>query len=128
MRGYIFSGALPAGQASVAIAALEVLEQEPALVQRLQANTIHYLQGLKRLGFDTAKSVTPIVPVMTRNDETALEMTRLCRAEGLLVVPVCYPAVPMDAPVCAPASRRSRPEMNSISPSTFSHAPGAVPA
>jgi 8-amino-7-oxononanoate synthase len=97
-RGYIFSGALPAGQASVAIAALEVLEQEPSLVQRLQANTIHYLQGLKRLGFDTAKSVTPIVPVMTRNDETALEMTRLCRADGLLVVPVCYPAVPMDAP------------------------------
>jgi 8-amino-7-oxononanoate synthase len=97
-RGYIFSGALPAGQASVAIAALEVLEQEPALVQRLQANTAHYLQGLKQLGFDTAKSVTPIVPVMTRNDDTALEMTRLCRADGLLVVPVCYPAVPMDAP------------------------------
>ena len=69
-RGYIFSGALPAGQASVAIAALEVLEQEPALVQRLRANTAHYLQGLKQLGFDTAKSVTPIVPVMMRNDET----------------------------------------------------------
>jgi 8-amino-7-oxononanoate synthase len=97
-RGYIFSGALPAGQASVAIAALEVLEREPELVARLQANTTHYLQGLKQLGFDTAKSVTPIVPVMTRNDETALEMTRLCRSDGLLVIPVCYPAVPMDAP------------------------------
>jgi 8-amino-7-oxononanoate synthase len=97
-RGYIFSGALPAGQASVAIAALEVLEQEPALVERLRANTAHYLRGLKQLGFDTAKSVTPIVPVMTRTDEIALEMTRLCRNDGLLVVPVCYPAVPMDAP------------------------------
>ncbi len=97
-RGYIFSGALPAGQASVAIAALEVLEQEPELVQRLRENTVHYLRGLKSLGFDTAKSVTPIVPVMTRNDDTTLEMTRLCRADGLLVIPVCYPAVPMDAP------------------------------
>ncbi len=97
-RGYIFSGALPAGQASVAIAALEVLEQEPALVARLQANTSYYLRGLKQLGFDTAKSVTPIVPIMMRDDETALEMTRLCRADGLLVIPVCYPAVPMDAP------------------------------
>lgn len=97
-RGYIFSGALPAGQASVAIAALEVLEQEPALVERLRTNTAHYLRGLKELGFDTAKSVTPIVPVMTRTDEIALEMTRLCRNDGLLVVPVCFPAVPMDAP------------------------------
>ncbi len=97
-RGYIFSGALPAGVASVAIAALEVLEREPALVQRLQANAAHYLQGLQQLGFDTAKSVTPIVPVMTRNDEITLEMTRLCREGGLLVIPVCYPAVPMDAP------------------------------
>ncbi len=97
-RGYIFSGALPAGQASVAIAALEVLQREPELVQRLQQNVKHFLSGLHALGFDTAKSVTPIVPLMTRNDEITLEMTRICRSEGLLVIPVCYPAVPMDAP------------------------------
>ena len=35
---------------------------------------------------------------MTRNDETTLEMTRICRSRGLLVVPVSYPAVPADAP------------------------------
>ncbi len=97
-RGYIFSGALPAGQASVAIAAIEVLEREPELVTQLQRNVTHFISGLKKLGFDTAKSVTPIVPVMTHNDETALEMTRICRSEGLLVIPVCYPAVPMDSP------------------------------
>jgi 8-amino-7-oxononanoate synthase len=97
-RGYIFSGALPASQASVAVAALEVLEREPGLVTRLWENLEHYLTGLQDLGFDTAGSVTPIVPVMTRNDEITLEMTRLCRAEGLLVIPVVFPAVPMDAP------------------------------
>jgi glycine C-acetyltransferase len=97
-RGYIFSGALPAGQASVAIAALEVLEQEAELVGRLWQNVERYSSGLKQLGFDTGKSVTPIVPVMTRNDEIALEMTRQCRSQGLLVVPVCHPAVPADAP------------------------------
>jgi glycine C-acetyltransferase len=97
-RGYIFSGALPAGQASVAIAALEVLEREPELVAQLLVNVEHYINGLKSLGFDTAKSVTPIVPVMTQNDSLTLEMTRICRSEGLLVIPVCYPAVPADAP------------------------------
>lgn len=97
-RGYIFSGALPASQASVAVAALEVLEREPELVTQLWERLEHYLTGLQDLGFDTGASVTPIVPVMTRNDEITLEMTRLCRAEGLLVIPVVFPAVPMDAP------------------------------
>ncbi len=97
-RGYIFSGALAASHAAVAIAAVEVLEREPELVRQLQRNVTHYLSGLTALGFDTAKSVTPIVPIMMGNDETALEMTRLCRDEGLLVIPVCYPAVPMDSP------------------------------
>ena len=97
-RGYIFTGALPAGQASVAIAALEVLEREPELVSRLWENVRHYMSGLHELGFDTAASETPIVPVMTRTDEITLAMTRLCRAEGLLVIPVCFPAVPMDSP------------------------------
>jgi 8-amino-7-oxononanoate synthase len=97
-RGYIFSGALPAGQTSVAIAALDVIEQEPELVERLWRNVWHFINGLKKLGFDTAKSVTPIVPLMTRNDELTLEMTRLCRNDGLLVIPVAFPAVPLDAP------------------------------
>jgi glycine C-acetyltransferase len=97
-RGYIFSGALPAGQASVAIAALDVIEHEPELVAKLWRNVDHYLTGLKKLGFDTANSITPIVPVMTRTDEITLAMTRICRELGVLAVPVCYPAVPADAP------------------------------
>jgi glycine C-acetyltransferase len=97
-RGYIFSGALPAGQASAAIAALEIIEREPERVRRLWENVAYYLNGLKAAGFDTAKSQTPIVPVMTKTDKITLEMTRICRAEKLLVIPVCFPAVPMDAP------------------------------
>jgi len=97
-RGYIFSGALPACQASVAVAALEVLEQQPELVDRLRTNAERFRTGLLERGFATTTSTTPIIPVMTRNDETTLEMTRICRAAGLLVVPVCFPAVPIDAP------------------------------
>jgi glycine C-acetyltransferase len=89
---------LPACQASVSIAALEVLEQKPELVEQLWRNVERYLSGLKKMGFDTASSETPIVPVMTRNDQITLEMTQICRSQGLLVIPVCFPAVPVDAP------------------------------
>lgn len=97
-RGYIFSGALPAAQAGVAIAAIDLVEREPQLIRQLWENVDRYLTGLKDLGFDTGTSVTPIIPVMTRTDEITLEMTRLCRADGLMVIPVCFPAVPQDAP------------------------------
>jgi 8-amino-7-oxononanoate synthase len=97
-RGYIFSGALPACQASVSIAALEVLEEKPELVEQLWQNVDRYLTGLKQIGFDTAGCTTPIVPVMTRDIDTTMEMTRICRERNLLVVPVCFPAVPMDSP------------------------------
>jgi 8-amino-7-oxononanoate synthase len=97
-RGYIFSGALPTAQTATAIAALEVIEREPKLVADLRANVEYYVRGLKRLGFDIGNTVTAVVPVMTRNEELTLEMTRLCRANGLFVVPVAFPAVPLNAP------------------------------
>jgi 8-amino-7-oxononanoate synthase len=97
-RGYIFSGALPACQAAVSIAALEVLEQKPELVEQIWQNVDRYVGGLNKLGFDTGACQTPIVPIMTGDDVKTLAMTGLCRAEGLLVVPVCFPAVPVDAP------------------------------
>jgi 7-keto-8-aminopelargonate synthetase-like enzyme len=50
---------LPACQASVAIAALEVMEQKPELVEQVWANVDRYLAGLKKIGFDTGSSSTP---------------------------------------------------------------------
>ena len=97
-RGYIFSGALPSVYANVAIAALEVLRREPERVAQIWENLEYYLSGLKRLGFDTGTCETPIVPIMTGSNDATMAFTQVCRKEGLLVAPVCYPAVPMDAP------------------------------
>jgi glycine C-acetyltransferase len=96
-RGYIFSGALPTAQVNSSIAALEVIEQEPEWHRRLWVNREYYVAGLRALGFDIGLSQTPIVPIITRDDERVLEMTRLCRDAGLLVVPVAFPAVPRNA-------------------------------
>jgi 7-keto-8-aminopelargonate synthetase-like enzyme len=53
--------------------------------------------GLKALGFSTFKSETAIVPIACGADEKAIEMTALCRQSGLYIVPVFYPAVPMNS-------------------------------
>jgi 8-amino-7-oxononanoate synthase len=97
-RGFIFSAALTPAQTGAAIGALETIEREPQIVTRLHENVEYYLTGLRSLGFDIGKSVTAIVPVMTKNEQITLEMTHYCRERGLMVVPVAFPAVPLNAP------------------------------
>ncbi|HMP91058.1 MAG TPA: aminotransferase class I/II-fold pyridoxal phosphate-dependent enzyme [Kiritimatiellia bacterium] len=97
-RGYVFSVAMPPPQAAAAHAALDILETEPERVARLWANRERFTSGLKQLGFHTFGSETPIVPIATHTEEQTLDMTKYCRDNGLFVVPVFYPAVPMNAP------------------------------
>ena len=96
-RGYLFSSALPAPQIAAASAAIDVMMREPERVENLREIVKLYLDGLKELGFDTYKSETAIVPIACGADDRALEMTALCREAGLYIVPVFYPAVPMNA-------------------------------
>src|SRR6188768_2377630 len=63
-RPFLFSTSHPPGVAAACLAAIEVLEDEPELIERLWENTRHFKAGLQRLGFDTGASETPITPVI----------------------------------------------------------------
>lgn len=97
-RGYIFSGALTNPQVAAAIAAIDVLEQEHEWVEKLREIRDYYVSRLRQLGFDLGDTQTPIVPIMTKNEALTIEMTARCRQMGLMVVPVAFPAVPLNAP------------------------------
>ncbi len=94
-RGFVFSAALPPAVTAACTAAFGVIEREGAERNRiLQRNVRYFLDGLKALGFDTGVSVTPIVPIMTWDDDRAMLMTRYCQENGVFVLPVLSPAVP----------------------------------
>ncbi len=94
-RGFIFSAALPPAVAAACKAGFEIIETEGVERNRiLTRNVDHFLGGLKRLGFDTGVSVTPIVPIMTYDDNKAMIMTKYCQDNGIFVLPVLSPAVP----------------------------------
>lgn len=97
-RAFIFSGALPPPQTAAAVAALEVLADEPWRVTTLQENARRYRDGVRALGFDTLQSTTPIVPIQCRSESTAYAMTRACQEGGLFVAPIVAPAVPARSP------------------------------
>jgi len=93
-RAFVFSAALPPPVCAAAIAALEVIQEEPERRHALQRNVEHFIGGLKARGFDTARSQTPIVPIIVGSDERAYQMTSLMQKSGIFVMPVVSPAVP----------------------------------
>ncbi len=94
-RAFIFSAALPPAVAAACKAGFEVIEREGVERNRiLRRNVEHFIGGLKARGFDTGVSVTPIVPIMTYDEEKAFLMTKYCQEHGIFVLPVLPPAVP----------------------------------
>ncbi len=93
-RAYIFSAALPPAQAAAAKASFEVILDEPWRVEKLNANTKQFIEGLQARGFDTLNTETAIVPVLCGDDESAFTMTREAHHNDTFVLPVVSPAVP----------------------------------
>ena len=63
-RPFLFSTSQPPGVVASCIAAIDVLEQEPEIIDRLWENTRFFKQKLTDLGFNTGHSETPITPVI----------------------------------------------------------------
>lgn len=95
---YIFSAALPPPCAEIAIAALDIIDREPDLVQRLRSNIEAYIDELKNQGFSLVSHGTPVVPLVCRDEALTYDFALRARAAGLFVVPVTHPAVPIHSP------------------------------
>ena len=95
-RPFIFSASIPPANAAAAIAALEIIKSEPERIQRLRDISCYMRQGFRKLGipiYEANSEITPIVPVMTNENEPTLVVTRMLREEGVYVNPVLSPAV-----------------------------------
>lgn len=93
-RAYIFSAALPPAQAAAANESFKVILDEPWRIQKLQANTDQFINGIKKRGFDTLRTTTAIVPIICGSDERAFLMTREAQHHDVFALPVVSPAVP----------------------------------
>jgi glycine C-acetyltransferase len=93
-RPFLFSTSHPPSVAATCLAAFEVLDEEPQLVEKLWANTRFFKEGLKRLGFNTGVSETPITPVMVGDAALAHEFSRQLFQEGVFAQGIGFPTVP----------------------------------
>ena len=93
-RPFLFSTSHPPAVAASCLAAFEVLEEEPALIEQLWQNTRFFKAGLTRLGFDTGASQTPITPIMVGQGELAMKFSDQLFKEGVFAQGIGYPTVP----------------------------------
>jgi 8-amino-7-oxononanoate synthase len=93
-RAQMFSASLPPASVAAASAALDIVAEDPGLLERLWKNTRKMLDGYKTLGFDTGTSETPIIPVLIKDTAKTYQMCSLLFEEGVFVNPVVSPAVP----------------------------------
>lgn len=93
-RPFLFSSATTPADTAACIAAVELLERSTELVDRLWKNTHYFKEQMVRLGFDTGRSQTPIVPIMLGEAQLAQEFSRRLFEEGVFAMAIGYPTVP----------------------------------
>ncbi|MCC7358582.1 MAG: glycine C-acetyltransferase [Anaerolineales bacterium] len=93
-RPFLFSSALTVPDTAACLAALAILEDSTALVDRLWANARYFQAALRQLGFDTGLSTTPITPIMLGEAPLAQQFSRALLTEGVFAMALGFPTVP----------------------------------
>ncbi len=93
-RPFLFSSAVTPADAAACIAAVDILEESEELVQKLWSNADYFKAEMKKLGFDTGQSATPITPVMLGEAPLAQQFSRELFDAGVFAMALGFPTVP----------------------------------
>jgi glycine C-acetyltransferase len=95
-RPFLFSTSHPPSVAATCIAALDVLLEEPEIIDRLWDNTRFFKEGLQALGFNTGASESPITPVIVGDGALAMKLSDRLFTEGVFAQGIAFPTVARD--------------------------------
>ena len=93
-RPFIFSTSPPPAVVAASIAAVDVLMEEPEIIERLWENTRFFKAGLHAIGFNTGASDGPITPVIVGESAAALHFSARLFEEGVFAQGMAFPIVP----------------------------------
>ena len=93
-RSMMFSAALPPASVASIIKAIDIIETEPERIKRLWDNSKYLLERFKAMGFDTAETKTPIIPIIIGDNIKTFTLWKDLYEHGLFTNPVVSPAVP----------------------------------
>lgn len=92
-RPFLFSSAMTVPDVAACLAGVDLLEASTEQVDRLWSNATFFKGEMKKLGFDTGRTETPIVPVMLGEAPLAQQFSRRLFEEGVFAMAIGYPTV-----------------------------------
>ncbi len=104
-----YSTALAPCLAAAALAALELLQQDPGLGQTLLNRAERWRCGLAAAGWQRPEGTGPVLPLLVGNDGAALALQAQLERDGLLSVAIRPPTVPEGTSRLRLVLRRSLP-------------------
>jgi glycine C-acetyltransferase len=96
-RPYLFSNTLPPAVVMGSLAAFDLLENDPGIVQRLRDNTAYFRSQLTARGVKVREGIHPIVPILIGDTAKAIAMSGELLQRGIYVSGFGYPVVPQGA-------------------------------
>jgi 8-amino-7-oxononanoate synthase len=93
-RTYVFSTAQPAAVSAAAIAALDIIRNEPQRRVQLLAMAGDLRARLRELGWDTGQSASQIIPLIVGAPEMTMRLAGRLREAGFFVPGIRPPTVP----------------------------------
>lgn len=93
-RTLIFSASMPPAAVATVSTAVDILEQEPERLERLWRNVRKMKSAFDKLGFNTGRSQTPIIPIHIGEDLKCFQFWKMLFDNGVFANPVISPAVP----------------------------------
>ena len=93
-RPFMFSASLPPSNVATVLACLDVLEQEPERVERVNAIAARVRSELRAMGYNIGESETPIIPIIIGDMMKALEAWKIFFEAGIYLNVALPPSVP----------------------------------
>jgi 8-amino-7-oxononanoate synthase len=93
-RSFMFSASLPPASVATVLECVKIIQEEPAIVDRLWKNARKMKAGFEALGFDTMGTQTPVIPILIGDDLKAFMFVKRLYELGVFATPVVSPAVP----------------------------------
>jgi glycine C-acetyltransferase len=93
-RPYLFSNTLPPAVVMGSLAAIDLLEKDSSIVERLRDNTKYFRSKLGERGVNVREGNHPIVPIIIGDTAKAISMSRELLQKGVYVSGFGFPVVP----------------------------------
>jgi len=92
-RPFLFSSAMTFPDVGASLEAVKILSKSDKLVKKLWENAKYFKNELSKLGFNTGKSQTPIIPLMLGDEKKAKDFAAKLFDRGIFAKPITYPTV-----------------------------------